>query len=506
MADIPELGKSAFRESALEHLSSAEFHEWALISDRDVKQELLRDRSCCTADMLQFLLENNLLFDLVVLLPHFICHTESSVLERYGQSLLEACIALYDDSAAASLLEIVAFSDPAVLRNALVSACNGKCTAIAKRLLKRTKLSSNDAEPLLLACENRLTEVVKLLLQDVRYPPEILDRVLDSCIHSNSVDLVKLILQLPQYVPDPAFFKLAFDLSLYPIIYLFVDDSRTDLSVDDWYVFKESCKYGDQELVESFVDRMNETQVKALAALGYRIATTAGHVKIQRFLAPLVPREAMASLHSTDNATSGPLGVPLSAENDDGDQLEFSDSDSDVTMGAARDSASAPVERVVCQLCPPGSLAIGLNVFRAHVAGHIVQENFKIQRCGFCGKSDPPCRTQLVPGKFKGSSKFKASVVPQPDPDCTRFFKFNYGAVVKRASAKTCSNIPVECTICKEWLWTYGLKLHFAKKHAKKKMPADLAAMATIGERERQEMINAIPKKNQRLSNGQAGH
>ncbi|ETV90878.1 hypothetical protein H310_14374 [Aphanomyces invadans] len=123
-----------------------------------------------------------------------------------------------------------------------------------------------------------------------------------------------------------------------------------------------------------------------------------------------------------------------------------------------------------CLLC---GLVVARAAMRQHVGAHIVAESFAAVRCGLCGLESSTCEHKVEAGI--------PTIVPVGDVAvaqlCPRFFP----VVVKRAAQAKCTNVPLRCSKCRQWLWTYTMKQHWASIHGSTKgMTKKEAAASTV--------------------------
>ncbi|KAF0697324.1 Aste57867_11983 [Aphanomyces stellatus] len=138
-----------------------------------------------------------------------------------------------------------------------------------------------------------------------------------------------------------------------------------------------------------------------------------------------------------------------------------------------------------CLLC---GLHVDRPAMRNHIGAHIVAEKFAVIRCGTCGLESSTC-------KFKREQGYNF-IVPVGDDVCPRYHKVN----LKTAANGKCTNLPLRCTKCREWFWTYTMKQHLNDAHGGLKglSKRDLAACAVSNDEERT-MFEEMARVNERL-------
>ncbi|OQR91237.1 hypothetical protein ACHHYP_04854 [Achlya hypogyna] len=112
-----------------------------------------------------------------------------------------------------------------------------------------------------------------------------------------------------------------------------------------------------------------------------------------------------------------------------------------------------PDENTTCLLC---SATLKLKDMRQHVGAHMALEGFNTIRCGFCGLDDGTCEISLTAGTST------VTVTPVPQGHCPRFRKFYVTSAQKNHK---CTNIPMQCSACSQWLWKYTLPQHYRECH-----------------------------------------
>jgi hypothetical protein len=530
-----------------------EWEEWLLVSSPVLRMDLARNRRYefglhplgATLPVLSFLLENQLFFDLVLEASKFL--ENGLVLQcASDHSALKAAVLTNNLDVVGLLLpfEDPSFDDNYCLRTA---SKDGHAKLFALLLSdSRTDPSVDHHSILFQACSDGHTEIVKLLLKHPNIDPAFEGQsALHLAIRNNHLAIVRLLIRHPSINPaldDQYCFKLAFDQSHDTIYYYLLSDSRIDPSVDNWYTFLESCKYGDLHYLELVMEKLGDVHLKTLAWKGWLKAIECGQTRIQKFLYDYIPKSASEShlAYLKDPSSSGvkkkakkvvassSMPPPTSGNRkkkltlaqieaanqkdfvlfeDFGEVFSDSSEDTFVTNGTgSRAAKDAPLmEKVVCMLCPENTPLLPKNLLRAHLAGHAVSEDFSVVRCGFCGNSESPCRTTIVPGKFKGSAKHKPSVVP--NSECPMYYKFHYGSTIKRGG-RTCTNVPVQCPVadCKEgWIWSYCLFAHLHNTHkgwdaadSGVVLAPEIADLCTIDETEKAAMLENLKQKRTR--------
>ncbi|RHX98340.1 hypothetical protein DYB25_014363 [Aphanomyces astaci] len=133
--------------------------------------------------------------------------------------------------------------------------------------------------------------------------------------------------------------------------------------------------------------------------------------------------------------------------------------------------ASAPTFRKdACLLC---GLMVLRSAMRQHVGAHIVAESFATIRCGLCGLEASTCEHKVQLGL--------PTILPVGDIATTDLCPKYFPVVWKKASRGKCTNLPLRCSKCRTWLWTYTMKTHWTSVHGSTRgMSKKEAAAATV--------------------------
>lgn len=135
----------------------------------------------------------------------------------------------------------------------------------------------------------------------------------------------------------------------------------------------------------------------------------------------------------------------------------------DCSVGSYRprnkESSFNSSEDLKCKLC---SEKVNLIKMRDHISKHITQKEVEENalRCGFCGLNGT-CSLGIKYDKAKGSSETSSL----PESNCSYFKSFNLKCSNKSKNSLQ-SNRPIECSICKEVIWSLNLNAHLNEKHS----------------------------------------
>ena len=174
--------------------------------------------------------------------------------------------------------------------------------------------------------------------------------------------------------------------------------------------------------------------------------------------------------------------------------------------------------RVVCSICQL-AMVISKDAYtdadmqramRCHFAAHLLQHPEAISTnypCPFCLST---CHATVKVKKRNLTAHVTSGVAIAPKtavlPNCS-----TYGDVLGREIAYkffkpvknfACTNKPVYCKLCEDFVWSYNLKNHYYHVHDKMDVPASNMGHLPTNE-EKNKIINGFPINMQRLQQGE---
>ena len=129
--------------------------------------------------------------------------------------------------------------------------------------------------------------------------------------------------------------------------------------------------------------------------------------------------------------------------------LDQNDETCSVKVGSAAPTSG------LCEVCQK---SVPLHSMRTHIGRHVLLRECARDVCGYCGGHD--CTTQLL----RNTQGRLVSVIVTNCP--LEPTNVRYGAMARGSARNPCTNRPMQCVLCRDTVWLYGMAHHFDSKHA----------------------------------------
>ena len=129
--------------------------------------------------------------------------------------------------------------------------------------------------------------------------------------------------------------------------------------------------------------------------------------------------------------------------------LDQNDETCSVRVGSAAPTSG------LCEVCQK---SVPLHSMRTHIGRHVLLGECARDVCGYCGGHD--CTTQLL----RNTQGRLVSVIVTNCP--LEPTNVRYGAMARGSARNPCTNRPMQCVLCRDTVWLYGMAHHFDSKHA----------------------------------------
>lgn len=148
--------------------------------------------------------------------------------------------------------------------------------------------------------------------------------------------------------------------------------------------------------------------------------------------------------------------------------------------------------------CPLCKMSWSAKMMLHHMGAHLLQESWaeynqvKPQMpCGTCGVNESVGQFMVDPSQARGCpvslTQGSTKRVWKPVHQCQLVGAIEYtlGAAATSTLETPCTNRPMKCKHCEEFIMTYSMAQHYSAKHSTTTMPPDLVAEIQLGKHER---------------------